>query len=906
MRDKETCRLYLCDDLEIHFSHFIISVCVASSVALYSYFLCLEVGIVNSWRDVIPSLITIANTLWFFQTFRIRLIMPAPRTGDVFLKKKAKDIFNKFLTATRVRYLGMCDDVHHNVSGTAYPIDFFVQRMYDRYYPKYSRIAHETYRRVNPTLDLKLGHLEKFAAFNKFDADETEIAYAIDAVYQDFKRAKGYDDMLFLMRNNIHGKCFRDLVIDGTSAAGHPYGQGVKRRDCMEDAVHKAGLMMDNERLFDEYMEDHKWYSTGRARMISQQKEDKGRLILYAGFAPMMIAMLFLQPLAGLMNSSIGWCSVGMSWMNGGARKFAERFKAESGYAPKGFRFVSVDIKEWDTKLHPKLMQALYTVHKKILNDVGSCSYTSRYLKILNDMINCVVLFPMGYVFQIFQGMKSGWASTANDNTLIHEIVFKIVMKRLGYIFHTLYGDDNFMLVPDSVSDEDIISEYARLGCIVGTIHSSTYIGDVDFLSKYIMFRDGQYVIYRPAVETHARLLMPEELNPAKRDRPDPIVSAEKIYGHLLDNPFCGEVREVCMNLLGRLNKHYGVGHIVVTPEMSRKYPWKGFEGMPTYLPIKPDIKMIEDLYGVCNVPLMIEWPSMVEARKCDWLKRDFDCEQFYDAMLLSTTASIRIGRIGSKRIRTFIKLMSPFVVPQGVYGTHAGRLECVMKMFGLSGGKNALDLGSHPGACTVSMLKAYDFVKSVSLQSEHDDERTFCPYIIRDERVNVVNADVDGYENDDDVIYDLVHDDTDKFGARTRTEDHQLVLNAINRAERYYKNARNYIFTIRAIDPQIMMRLYDVYKKYGSFDIVKPHFSNPWRVEFVVVLRRASGHAIRRRDFIGSLNHFLNRESEALMAWATVVTKKTSEMIEHRQIECCPYRNDDDAQRSITDNYIL
>merc|ERR1719491_1963519 len=127
----------------------------------------------------------------------------------------------------------------------------------------------------------------------------------------------------------------------------------------------------------------------------------------------------------------------------------------------------------------------------------------------------------------------------------------------LGFMKHQLYGDDNFMLAPDSVSDDDIVKAYARLGCIVGKIHSSRYIGDVDFLSKHVEFSKGQYFIYRPPAETHARLIMPEEFNPSHRDRPDPIIAAERTLGHLLDNPFCREVREVCTTFLKTLNEFY-------------------------------------------------------------------------------------------------------------------------------------------------------------------------------------------------------------------------------------------------------------------------------------------------------------------------------------------------------------
>jgi hypothetical protein len=182
------------------------------------------------------------------------------------------------------------------MSGVRYPIDFFVKRFYDQYYPNEIREAMDAYRRVNSTLDLKLDHLEKYAAPNPFECSSEEIDTAVVSIFQEMKANDEYIDMISEIRDNVTNRAFFDLNVDGSSAAGFPFDQGVKRRDVQLDAVIQANAMLDDPVEFDAYARDHVWYSTGRARMIAQDKDDKGRLILYAGFSYMLIAMLFVQP----------------------------------------------------------------------------------------------------------------------------------------------------------------------------------------------------------------------------------------------------------------------------------------------------------------------------------------------------------------------------------------------------------------------------------------------------------------------------------------------------------------------------------------------------------------------------------------------------------------------------------
>merc|ERR1719491_23375 len=849
--------------------------------------------------DLFPKVHNVLSLGCFFQIYHVRVILDV---SEVPLRKRLRDVYDDFFKRCSVKYIGVCNMMHQNISGVKYPVDFFIQRFYERRYPNSVRVAMEKYRRVNPSLVLRLDNLNKYANPHEMVCSDDELDFATCSVIESITSLDGYVSFIDEVKLNFEDRMFNDLNIDGTSAAGYPYDQGIKRRDVMDEAIHQSNDMLDDDDLFDIYAQEHKWYATGRARLIEQIKEDKGRLILYAGFSYMLIAMLFVQPLARLMNTSCDWCAVGMSWMNGGAAKFASYFKCDKGYAPDGFRYVSVDIKEWDTKLHPKLMARLFQVHAKFVLDAKIGSYGLKYLKVLADMIASVVLMPMGHVFQIFQGMKSGWANTANDNTLIHEIVFRIVQSHIGCdMLHLLYGDDNFILVPDHVTDEMIVDAYLRVGCIVGRIHSSTCMGDVDFLAKYVIFRNGQYVPYRPAVETNARLIMPEEMNPGFRNRPDPIVVAERALGHLLDNPFNLEVRTILMDLLRRLNKYYGVGKIFVTPEMRKSYPWKGFASvLPEYMPICPTVQFIEELYGVGGIALRCKWSGFPSVGKFSWDVTDYDCASFYSCMYYSYSVVSRFHKIGSRRMRKFVKAISPLKVPRYVHGTHAGRLECVCMEYGIVG-DNALDLGAHPGACTNSFLKLVKHVTCVSLQPHHDDD-IFCPYVIRGEDVDLIEGDADIYVPPH--VFDIVHDDIDISGSRGRTVEIRLAREAIKRANRYHSYSKTYIFTLRDMSPDIMESLYELYKLYGSFDIVKPHYSNPWRLEFVVVLRKLGGNTRRKKDFLRSLYGFLNVEGGKMMDWCALASEKMQEMHEYGFVSECPYRNDVDLQKQIAEKH--
>jgi len=850
-----------------------------------------------SFRDLFTFLLVIDRfsvDIYDFDETRQRL-----------LKRKMKDVYIDFLRNSKTVYLGKRDLLLPNMSGVRYPIDFFVKRFYDRFHGKEATEAFGTYKRVNPDLDLRLQHLEEFAEIRSFSASKHEIGQFFDEISNEMSDDPAYRSFEERLRCQVNNLDFYNLNVDQSSAAGFPFKPGVKRRDCMEDAIQQATDMMKDGGLFDSFMSDHVWYTTGRARMRNVGQDDKGRLIMYAGFSPMLIAMLFVQPIAEYFNAHAEWCAVGMSWMHGGAAKFATFFKADRGMAPKGYRYVSVDIKGWDAHLHSKLFSGLEDFYTGLFGKAGlNTSFCKRFLDVLSDMVNAKVAFPGGHIFQLFQGMKSGWANTANDNTLIHEVIFRCMMKELRTpILHLLYGDDNFMLVPDSVTDEMLKESYALFGCVVGRIHSSRYIGDLDFLSKYVHYRNGKYFTFRPPVETHARLLMPEEFNPNSRERPDAVIAAERALGHLLDNPFSKSVRDVCYDFLKRLQKDYCIGHIFIDEQTAKKHPWRNL-GLVGKFPTVPTVEFIEQLYGVAPCPLSSPWPCMPSLVKFNEDDRSPFMTSYETAYSYSRDVTRRMSEISRKRYKKLVSHVSPYRVPKHVYGTHAARLEFAVIYFQLNLSV-CLDFGSHPGACAASMLKRSSDVTCVSLKPDVDSGQPFCPYVFREDAVKFLIMDADEFEARRN--YTLLHDDVDVLGARTRSVDIMLANRAMSRAMKLVKNIDCFVFTLHDVCASTVEKMYDCYLAYGSFDIVKPHFSHPWRCEFMVCFKkRLNADRMKKTVFLKSLNFFFNAHASSTIAWANILSDSYETLLIENDYTFCPLQSDDSYQNGLHDIWTL
>jgi len=811
----------------------------------------------------------------------------------VMLKKKAVSVYAEFFATTKLLW-SKTTIMLPNAGGVLHPVDLFLKRMYDKYFPRQMATAMSTYKRTNPTLPLRLAHLEKYATPYRFEATDEELDFVARSILFEAKQhVNEFASMSDTVKSLVDTCDFSSIQIDHSSAAGYPYQPGKKKRDVQSDAEYVASELMHDDDAFSSYVSDHKWYTTGRARMQKVGDDDAGRLIIYAGYAYLLVALVLLQPWSRFMNRCFEWCGVGFSWMNCGANKLAAYMEADRGFAPKGFRYVSVDVSGWDTKLHPRLLACLERFYTSLLEEVNApLRFRWRFLTLLDKMIRCSVVMPLGYVFYIVQGMKSGWAATANDNTLLHEIVFRVIMRNLGRMKHVLYGDDNFILVPDHVSDEDIISHYAKFGLVIKYVHSSRYIGDVDYLSKHIKYWDGNYYVFRDAVETHSRLLMPEELDPRRRNIPDPVIAVERVLGHLLDNPFNEDVRNVCYTILEKLKIDYGVLYVDISDTVRKKHPWRMFDTsrIPRKFPTVPSMRFIEDLYGV-PIPKvqLVNWPKAIMFKTLNANGADADSFMFDSASNFCDDVAIRVNDALGKNSKKLVRRLSPFAQPKRCYGFHAARFEFAIKYFDIRF-NNMLDLGSHPGACAASALKYCKHVVCVS-KKPSVDKRTFCPYVVRSSDVDILRRDADSFIPHRP--FDLQHDDVDIVGPRSRDEDLDVGLCMIKRARMNYRMVEQCLFTLKEVNWQVINDLYGAYCDYGHFDVVKPLFSNPWKPEVMVYLKRVKGPRMRRSKFVRMLNHFLNSIAPDLFIWGELMANAVTAYEGIHRIESNPNQTD-------------
>jgi hypothetical protein len=111
-------------------------------------------------------------------------------------------------------------------------------------------------------------------------------------------------------------------------------------------------------------------------------------------------------------------------------------------------------------------------------------------------MTKATVLLPdIDRFIQFPGGMKSGWCLTAQDNTLIHQMIVATFIAEhdlIGKVYDLIYGDDVFFYAH---ANEDIFTPhfftilgefYSRYNLIFkGDLPTSFAIEDHDFLSKH-------------------------------------------------------------------------------------------------------------------------------------------------------------------------------------------------------------------------------------------------------------------------------------------------------------------------------------------------------------------------------------------------------------------------------------
>jgi hypothetical protein len=844
--------------------------------------------------------------LWvMFHTYGFCLIVFARAFGVRFMRreryvplrrKPTKDIMDKFIADGKLRFAGIVSTYGAHIRNVQHPFDFFVDGLLRKFAPTERDEAISMYKRTNSTLPLRLAQAGRYGRdFTPDDADAAVLHFVKEEILDEFTKLAGFDDFKDNLLYSVGG-AFNDLNIDWTAAAGYPYRAGIKRGIAFGDAQDVAWQLLSDDDAFKRYMNDHVWYTTGRAKLQPVDADLSARIICYPGFAAMMLAALYFQPFQKML-SLFDWCAVGMTWTSGGARKFAEYFDDHEGFAPAGYSYCSLDVSSWDSSMGTHLLEELKEFHINVQQAAGvNVGYVARFSALFSDMIHAILVFPLGYAFETVAGMKSGWPNTSHDDTLGHEFIFRSIERDVGRkMKRKLYGDDNFFLLPDDVDIHEIIDGYKKFGMTVKHFNISRRLDEVDFLSKKVRYIDGEYYVYRDTVETIARLLMPEENDPGDREVPNEIVAAERLIGHLFDNPFNLIVRQRIYACLEHLRDYYRIYDVDVSDRMIKAFRWRNVDiSRLKNVPIIPSIDFINQLYGVAPIGLNVVWPRyLISIYGIDYNAQDTSKERFTNANSECRRVYNRLYELGRRRRPTCIKYTSPFASPTGVRGYHGARFEFAVRHFGIKY-KRVLDFGCHPGACAFSMLKDDGVtVTGVSLVPSRD--RQTCPYVLRSEQFKFINEDVNSYSIDEN--FDLLHDDVDEVIERTQFTDLKYAIAALKRGIKASVKVKQFLMTIHDVDSRVCEEIYNCYRMYGHFDIVRPLYSNPWKCEFMLYFCKSSKPILKKTVFLRALNHFLNSFSADMVLWSEALEANISKMLKGDVADRCPDQDDERLQ---------
>lgn len=335
-------------------------------------------------------------------------------------------------------------------------------------------------------------------------------------------------------------------------------------------------------------------------------------------------------------------------------------------------------------------------------------------------------------MFQLHCGMKSGWNLTSVDNTLIHRVVFDFMCKELfgKRIPCVLYGDDNLFMAPDGVSTEKIIEAYARYGVIVKAVQKSKRLCDVDYLSKHICYdsKTNKYFPFRETVETDARMLMPEEFDPNFTGGvPDHVMAAEVCYGHLYDNFFDIECRELLLDVLKHIHKVYGRNY--VKPHRALKnMKHRGFFGFTSgVLPIIPDLQKIFDLYGVpSTIQTALNSVTGGIMERAKFHKGEREPTDFAAAHIERFAADIghKVAALSSSKQALLRRSLRHYKLPKFSAGAAGCKFLEVCKRFSLKIG-TLLDVGGHPGSVAYSALMCIKDVKITTVSRMYERDKS-------------------------------------------------------------------------------------------------------------------------------------------------------------------------------------
>jgi len=107
---------------------------------------------------------------------------------------------------------------------------------------------------------------------------------------------------------------------------------------------------------------------------------------------------------------------------------------------------------------------------------------------------------------------------------------------------------------------------------------------------------------------------------------------------------------------------------------------------------------------------------------------------------------------------------------------------------------------------------------------------------------------------------------------------------------------------TIHEVTPDIVEELYETYRLYGHFDIVKPIYSNPWKPEYMVYFKKSPEPLRRKGEFNKNVYKFLNMHANDIVVWSEALGANAESIAIGGSGTVNPLQRDHDFQKTCND----
>lgn len=826
-------------------------------------------------------------------------------------------INSEFKNSGTMKYLGRKEGCVGKVFGIdANPVDSIVKNMLISAGVKTNFAG---WRRDNAIPRLQVKYMKKFMR------PQIKISKKMMKKYEE-KMGEVFEDIGFhkdpifqkeLVEEFEKWDNFDNIKLNPKSAVGYPLD---KKYNNKKDALVEAKELAKKNFVKGIWNVEHFWKVGGRGKLQRQETPGNARLVEYQGMQRSLILFKYFQPMVRSMmrGKDSSASAIGHKWVHGGADKFIS--DVESKVNIEKSVFATWDISTWDANVQAKCFRVLYEAHIKLIRKV--CKGKIEKIKIehwcktiragYEDMITAKIVLPFGFMYQVMRGMKSGWVSTAPDNTLLHLPIIKIIQEEIfknKKNFIKGYGDDGWSAIQDFVFNEevreDIMAIYAKFGHKIkpGSFIVSDNIEKVDFLSKRLFKRGNNYVPWRPADDTFLRLVYPDTFRVHKKHGFSEYETAERVMGHYLDNFFNKEVRKVLGAILQKLRVIHGVRTFNFSDE--RKKDMFNKLGLNiSSLPTVPVESQICELYGVSLKVLEYKPSDEMERMSKVFVetRATFNVNVQESSSLYGKkveTQCLALNDLRSKeedhKENYLNKLrVTPFMPSPNYRGNAGGKIGESLKNFftlgllSVKGFKRILDVGSHPGSALVALKDWFpqSLIKAVSVFPKRDKKkRGFCYKAKGLDGIDYIESDILDYN--DSKKYDIINvdiamgiDDDDTRPRNELVEDQAFLTR--DTYERFHSDL--FVGKFLGFGVKHLAWLYDVYKNSGHFSLKKLCFSYPWNNEYHLLVDRSfiSDKKVSKKKFFWAINAFRNSKARSQNKWIDIRDRTYGRKIEN------------------------